>query len=53
MRMFKTIAVAATLAVSIGMMPVAAHAEKTIKLAHLNKNDPFDNGTGAMAVVFK
>ena len=37
----------------IGMMPVAAHAQKTIKLAHLNKNDPFDNGTGAMAVVFK
>lgn len=35
------------------MMPVAAHAQKTIKLAHLNKNDPFDNGTGAMAVVFK
>lgn len=53
MRMFKTIAIAASLAVSVGMMPVAAHAEKTIKLAHLNKNDPFDNGTGAMAVVFK
>ena len=53
MRMFKTIAIAATLAVSIGMMPVAAYAQKTIKLAHLNKNDPFDNGTGAMAVVFK
>lgn len=53
MRMFKSIAVAAALAVSLGAMPVAAHAEKTIKLAHLNKNDPFDNGTGAMAVVFK
>jgi len=53
MRMFKSIAVAAALAVSVGMMPVTAHAQKTIKLAHLNKNDPFDNGTGAMAVVFK
>ena len=53
MRMFKTMAIAATLAVSVGMMPVVAHAQKTIKLAHLNKNDPFDNGTGAMAVVFK
>lgn len=29
------------------------YAEKVIKLAHLNKNDPFDNPTGAMAVVFK
>ena len=53
MRMLKTLALAATLAASFGLMPVAAHAEKTIKLSHLNKNDPFDNGTGAMAVVFK
>jgi len=53
MRMFKSVAIAAALAVAIGVMPVAAHAEKTIKLAHLNKNDPFDNGTGAMATVFK
>ena len=35
------------------MLPATAFAQKTIKLAHLNKNDPFDNGTGAMAVVFK
>ena len=53
MRMFKSIAVAAALSVAAGMMPVTAHAEKIIKLAHLNKNDPFDNGTGAMATVFK
>jgi tripartite ATP-independent transporter DctP family solute receptor len=53
MRIFKTLAIAATLAVSAGMLPVTAHAEKTIKLSHLNKNDPFDNGTGAMAIVFK
>lgn len=31
----------------------AAHAEKTIKLHHLNNDDPFDNATGAMATVFK
>jgi tripartite ATP-independent transporter DctP family solute receptor len=31
----------------------AAFAEKTIKLHHLNKDDPFDNPTGAMATVFK
>jgi tripartite ATP-independent transporter DctP family solute receptor len=30
-----------------------AAAEKTIKLHHLNKDDPFDNPTGAMATVFK
>jgi len=53
MRLFKSIAVAAALSLAVGMLPVAAHAEKVIKLSHLNKNDPFDNGTGAMAVVFK
>ena len=31
----------------------AASAAKTIKLHHLNKDDPFDNPTGAMAMVFK
>ena len=31
----------------------SAFAEKTIKLHHLNKDDPFDNPTGAMATVFK
>ncbi len=30
-----------------------ASAAKTIKLHHLNKDDPFDNPTGAMATVFK
>jgi len=53
MRMFKSLVVAAALAVAAGAMPATALAQKTIKLAHLNKNDPFDNGTGAMAVVFK
>ena len=53
MRMFKSIAVAAALSLALSLMPVAAHAEKVLKLSHLNKNDPFDNGTGAMATVFK
>lgn len=30
-----------------------AIAAKTLKLHHLNKDDPFDNPTGAMATVFK
>jgi len=30
-----------------------ATAAKTLKLHHLNKDDPFDNPTGAMATVFK
>ena len=30
-----------------------AMAAKTIKLHHLNQDDPFDNPTGAMATVFK
>lgn len=53
MRILKTLAFAAALAVAAGVMPTAAFAQKTIKLAHLNKNDPFDNSTGAMATVFK
>lgn len=53
MRFLKTLALAAVLALPLGAVPFAAQAQKTIKLSHLNKNDPFDNGTGAMAVVFK
>ena len=30
-----------------------AVAAKTLKMHHLNKDDPFDNPTGAMATVFK
>ncbi len=50
------ILVAAGLAVSVGLGvagPVSAGAEKVLRLAHLNKNDPFDNATGAMVTVFK
>jgi len=53
MRTFKSIAVAAVLSLGVGMLPAAAHADKVIKLAHLNKDDPYDNATGAMATVFK
>lgn len=39
-------------ALVVAASPVYA-AEKTIVLAHLNKNDADDNPTGAMAVAFK
>lgn len=47
-----------TIAVAlVGCLVVAApsgvHAAKVIKLHHLNKDDPFNNPTGAMATVFK
>ncbi len=48
--------IAAAVAAGVGLAatyPVDARAEKVIKLSHLNKNDPFDNATGAMATVFK
>jgi len=35
------------------LMSAPAHAEKVLKLHHLNNPDPFDNATGAMAAVFK
>jgi tripartite ATP-independent transporter DctP family solute receptor len=35
------------------LIPAPADAAKVIKLHHLNKDDPFDNATGAMATVFK
>lgn len=43
------------LALSMGLSAVsgAVQAEKTLKLGHLNKDDPFDNATGAMTTVFK
>lgn len=48
--------VAAAIAAVVGLgvtYPVTAYAQKVIKLSHLNKNDPFDNATGAMVTVFK
>lgn len=44
---------AAAAAILILSAAGAAHADKTIKLHHLNNDDPFDNATGAMATVFK
>jgi tripartite ATP-independent transporter DctP family solute receptor len=42
------------LAVVIGLLPAPqAIADQLIKLAHPNRNDPLDNATAAMAVVFK
>jgi tripartite ATP-independent transporter DctP family solute receptor len=38
---------------AVALVSGAAMAAKTIKLHHLNKDDPFDNPTGAMATVFK
>ncbi len=43
----------ATLFAVIDVFAGTAMAAKTIKLHHLNKDDPFDNPTGAMATVFK
>ena len=39
--------------VAIPFTPTSADAQKVIKLHNLNKDDPFDNPTGAMATVFK
>ncbi len=44
---------ALAVALGLGAAPPAAQAQKVLKLAHLNKDDPFDNATGAMATVFK
>lgn len=54
MRTFKkiTLALAATaLAAAVGASP--AFAEKTLRLSHLNPDNPFDSASGAMAAVFK
>lgn len=54
-KLAKAVMAAAALAVvgSMGVAPGVAHAEKVMKLHHLNNDDPFDNATGAMAQVFK
>jgi tripartite ATP-independent transporter DctP family solute receptor len=38
---------------TVALLQTPADAAKVIKLHHLNKDDPFDNATGAMATVFK
>lgn len=54
MKMIKQILTITTLAL-FAVMGVAGttFAAKTLKMHHLNKDDPFDNPTGAMATVFK
>ncbi|MDT8444019.1 MAG: DctP family TRAP transporter solute-binding subunit [Desulfuromonadales bacterium] len=51
----KTLAlcVALMLCIALAAVPTPAEAAKSLKLAHLNNEDPFDNATGAMAAVFK
>jgi len=44
------IALACALAAAL---PLAAHAQKTLKMGHLNNEDPFDNPAGACGEVFE
>ena len=52
-RLFCLMLAAVAVLLVVGLLPAAADAAKVIKLHHLNKDDPFDNATGAMATVFK
>ena len=53
-KLTKTIVLVSALFFAFGLfLPAAVSAGKVIKLHHLNKDDPFDNPTGAMATVFK
>jgi TRAP-type transport system periplasmic protein len=52
MTRFKTSIIAAVAAASLALAGTA-YAEKVMRLHHLNNDDPFDNGSGAMATVFK
>jgi tripartite ATP-independent transporter DctP family solute receptor len=52
-RLFYAVAFIAAALFTAGLIPAPADAAKVIKLHHLNKDDPFDNATGAMATVFK
>jgi TRAP-type transport system periplasmic protein len=52
-RLFCAAALLLAVVFAAALVPAPAEASKTIKLHHLNKDDPFDNATGAMATVFK
>ncbi len=52
-RLFCAAAVLMAAMFAIALIPAPADAAKVIKLHHLNKDDPFNNATGAMATVFK
>lgn len=47
----KTLLTSAAIALAFAVAP--AHAQKVIKLHHLNVDDPFESTTGAMVTVFK
>jgi tripartite ATP-independent transporter DctP family solute receptor len=51
MKSFKLLAVAAVAATALIASPV--FAQKTLRLAHLNPDSPFDSHSGAMSAVFK
>ena len=51
MKSFKSLAVAALAATALIASPV--FAQKTLRLAHLNPDSPFDSHSGAMSAVFK
>jgi tripartite ATP-independent transporter DctP family solute receptor len=56
MKRSSLVLVAAVLMLSLAAIPFTpapAGAQKVIKLHNLNKDDPFDNPTGAMVTVFK
>lgn len=40
-------------AVALGLAALPVHAEKVLKISHLNPGDPFNNNSGAMTSVFK
>lgn len=52
-RLFCTTAVILAALLAVPLLAPPADAAKVIKLHHLNKDEPFDNATGAMATVFK
>ena len=49
----RTVGKALMLILALALIATPAMAAKSIKLHHLNQDDPFDNPTGAMATVFK
>ena len=49
----RTVGKTVMLILALALIATPAMAAKSIKLHHLNQDDPFDNPTGAMATVFK
>ena len=53
LRMLCATVAAIALLIAVPLLATQADAAKALKIHHLNKDDPFDNATGAMATVFK